>query len=104
MMNNFNLRRFIEAQDRVYETALEELRAGDKRSHWMWYIFPQIKGLGRSSMSQKFAIDSLEEAKAYLAHAILVHRRVQKVQAWVRVQGCFPASRLGQSRAGAAAG
>ena len=79
-MKTSNLQRFIDAQDRDYRTALEELRAGAKRSHWMWYIFPQIKGLGRSSMSQKFAIDSLEEAKAYLAHAILGLRLVECTQ------------------------
>ena len=79
-MKTFNLQRFIEAQDQVYEIALEELRAGDKRSHWMWYIFPQIKGLGRSFMSQKFAIESLEEAKSYLAHTILGYRLVECTQ------------------------
>ena len=79
-MTPFNLQRFIEAQDQVYEIALEELRAGDKRSHWMWYIFPQIKGLGRSFMSQKFAIESLEEAKSYLAHTILGYRLVECTQ------------------------
>ena len=79
-MKPFNLQRFIEAQDRVYKTAIEELRAGDKRSHWMWYIFPQIKGLGRSAISQKFAIYCLEEAKAYLAHTILGSRLVECTQ------------------------
>jgi uncharacterized protein (DUF1810 family) len=67
----YNLRRFEEAQDRVYEQVCEELRAGEKRSHWMWFIFPQIRGLGRSPMAERFAIGSLEEARTYLRHAVL---------------------------------
>ncbi len=67
----YNLQRFVEAQRGVYAQAETELRAGRKQSHWMWYIFPQIQGLGRSSMAQKYAISSLEEAKAYLDHPIL---------------------------------
>ena len=67
----YNLQRFVEAQGPVYQTVLSELRAGRKRSHWMWFIFPQIAGLGHSAMSQRYAISSLAEAKAYLAHGIL---------------------------------
>jgi uncharacterized protein (DUF1810 family) len=67
----YNLRRFEEAQDRVYEQVCKELRAGEKRSHWMWFIFPQIRGLGRSPMAERFAIGSLEEARTYLRHAVL---------------------------------
>ena len=67
----YNLRRFEEAQDGVYERVCEELRAGEKRSHWMWFIFPQIRGLGKSPMAERFAIGSLEEARAYLGHAVL---------------------------------
>jgi uncharacterized protein (DUF1810 family) len=67
----YNLRRFEEAQDRVYEQVCEELRAGEKRSHWMWFIFPQIRGLGRSPMAERFAIGSLQEARTYLGHAVL---------------------------------
>lgn len=67
----FHLGRFVEAQDGVYPRACEELRSGEKRSHWMWFIFPQITGLGRSPMAERFAIGSLEEARAYLAHEIL---------------------------------
>jgi uncharacterized protein (DUF1810 family) len=67
----YNLQRFVDAQRGVYAQAQTELRAGRKESHWMWFIFPQIKGLGRSLMAQKYAISSLEEAKAYLAHPIL---------------------------------
>lgn len=67
----FDLERFVTAQARDYEIALREVRAGCKRSHWMWYIFPQIQGLGRSETAQYYAIQSAEEAKAYLAHPIL---------------------------------
>jgi uncharacterized protein (DUF1810 family) len=66
-----NLRRFVDAQERVYSEVCRELRSGSKRSHWMWFIFPQIKGLGQSSISVMYAISSLEEAKAYLDHPIL---------------------------------
>ena len=74
---NFNLRRFQDAQDgrdgmvTIYERALEELKAGRKQSHWMWFVFPQLAGLGESYMAKKFAIQSLDEARAYLAHPIL---------------------------------
>jgi uncharacterized protein (DUF1810 family) len=67
----FHLERFVEAQDGVYESVCEELRRGEKRSHWMWFIFPQIRGLGRSPMAERFAIGSLEEARAYLGHEVL---------------------------------
>jgi uncharacterized protein (DUF1810 family) len=67
----YHLQRFIDAQRASYTRAVNELKAGRKQSHWMWYIFPQIQGLGRSAMSQKYAIASLDEAKAYLDHPIL---------------------------------
>jgi uncharacterized protein (DUF1810 family) len=66
-----SLERYIKAQASVYARALAELRGGHKQSHWMWFIFPQIVGLGRSSMSQTYAIQSLEEAREYLAHPVL---------------------------------
>jgi uncharacterized protein (DUF1810 family) len=66
-----DLQRFVEAQDPVFDTVCAELRAGRKSSHWMWFIFPQLKGLGRSAESERFAIDSLAEADAYLRHPIL---------------------------------
>jgi len=66
MTDVYNLHRFLDAQEGVYDTVLDELRAGRKSSHWMWFIFPQIAGLGRSGIAQKFAITSLDEAKAYL--------------------------------------
>ena len=71
MADPFNLERFVEAQAHVYEQARLELEAGRKQSHWMWFIFPQITGLGQSAMSVRFAIASLDEAKAYLAHPVL---------------------------------
>ncbi len=66
-----DLGRFVEAQAPVYDRVLAELRAGRKRSHWMWFVFPQIAGLGHSGMARRYAISSLEEAKAYLAHPVL---------------------------------
>ena len=65
------LERFVAAQDEVYEDVLEELRRGRKTSHWIWFIFPQLAGLGSSPMSQRYAIASLDEARAYLAHDLL---------------------------------
>jgi uncharacterized protein (DUF1810 family) len=67
----YNLRRFIDAQQASYSRVVMELEGGRKQSHWMWYIFPQIEGLGRSTMAQNYAISSLQEASAYLDHAIL---------------------------------
>jgi uncharacterized protein (DUF1810 family) len=71
MSDPYNLQRFVDAQRSVYETVCAELRAGRKRSHWMWFIFPQIEGLGSSEMAHRFAISSLKEAKAYLEHPVL---------------------------------
>jgi uncharacterized protein (DUF1810 family) len=67
----FDLRRFVDAQDRVYDTVLSELRGGRKRSHWIWFVFPQLRGLGRSGTAQHYGISSLDEARAYLAHPVL---------------------------------
>ena len=66
-----NLQRFVDAQVAAYDAALAELRDGHKRTHWMWFIFPQIAGLGHSAMAQRYAISGLEEARAYLAHPLL---------------------------------
>ena len=68
---------FIKAQDAVYSQVISELTQGHKRTHWMWFIFPQVKGLGHSIMSQRYAIESLEQAKEYLQHDILSARLVQ---------------------------
>lgn len=70
----FDLGRFVVAQEGVYETALSEIRRGDKRTHWMWFIFPQMKGLGRSATASHFGIGSAEEARAYLAHPLSGYR------------------------------
>jgi uncharacterized protein (DUF1810 family) len=67
----FDLGRFVTAQTPVFNTALAELKAGRKRSHWMWFIFPQLRGLGHSSTAQFYGIGSLDEARAYLGHALL---------------------------------
>ena len=69
--DRFNLERFVIAQAPVFETVLAELRAGRKRSHWMWFVFPQLTGLGRSSTAKFYGIGSLDEARAYLAHPLL---------------------------------
>ena len=71
MTDPFDFDRYVAAQAESYETALGEIRRGAKRSHWMWYIFPQVAGLGRSDMARRYAIRSLDEARAYLAHPIL---------------------------------
>jgi len=65
------LARFVEVQTGVYERALDEIRAGRKRTHWMWFVFPQLRGLGRSASSMHYGIDGVEEAHAYLAHPLL---------------------------------
>ncbi|MGH6873239.1 MAG: DUF1810 domain-containing protein [Rhizomicrobium sp.] len=71
MTDALDLERFIAAQDPVYARVVGELRQGRKQTHWMWFVFPQIAGLGRSAMAQHFAIASLDEARAYLAHPLL---------------------------------
>jgi uncharacterized protein (DUF1810 family) len=70
-MASFNLQRFVDAQHGVMDAVRAELRAGRKRSHWMWFVFPQLQGLGSSAMAQHYGIASLQEARAYVAHAVL---------------------------------
>jgi uncharacterized protein (DUF1810 family) len=72
-----SLQRFIDAQERDYPIALSEIKKGRKRSHWMWYIFPQVKGLGFSETSKRYAIKNLQEAEVYLAHRVLRKRLIQ---------------------------
>ena len=79
--DSINLQRFVEAQEGIYDDALAEIRRGAKRGHWMWYIFPQMQRLGRSEMAQRFGIESLDEAWAYLAHPLLGPRLRECVQA-----------------------
>ena len=81
MSDPYDLQRFIRAQDGVYETALAELRAGSKQSHWMWFVFPQLRGLGLSPTAQYYGISSLEEALDYLGHPLLGARLRQSVEA-----------------------
>lgn len=75
-MNDTNLTRFLDAQQRDYKTAFSEIKSGRKRSHWMWYIFPQVAGLGYSEMAQFYGIKHRDEAIAYLAHPVLGKRLV----------------------------
>lgn len=74
---DYSLERFLKAQDKCYNVALREIKAGEKDSHWMWYIFPQLRGLGMSSQSNKYGISGIDEAKAYLAHPILAARLLE---------------------------
>jgi uncharacterized protein (DUF1810 family) len=83
----FDLDRFVRAQETDYDRALAEIRSGRKRSHWMWYVFPQCAGLGQSAMSQRYAINTLAEARAYLAHPILGARLQEIAEAVLNVQG-----------------
>ena len=87
MTDRFNLDRFLEAQDAVFENVRSELREGRKRTHWMWFIFPQIAGLGHSPMSKTFAISSLPEAEAYLKHPVLGPRLRECTQLVNAVEG-----------------
>jgi uncharacterized protein (DUF1810 family) len=85
--DTYNLGRFVQAQAHDYEQALSEIRSGRKQSHWIWYIFPQFDGLGFSSMSKKYAIKSLAEARAYLAHPVLGPRLAACAEAALDVEG-----------------
>jgi len=85
--DRFNLQRFVDAQASVYQEVRRELRAGRKESHWMWFIFPQIAGLGTSPTSVRFAIASLDEARAYLAHPVLGPRLRECAKLALDVEG-----------------
>src|SRR5947209_264082 len=87
MEDLFDLERFVHAQNPVFEEALSELRRGEKQGHWMWFIFPQMKGLGHSAMAQRFGISSLAEAEAYLAHPVLGPRLTECTRAVNAVEG-----------------
>lgn len=84
--DTYDLRRFVDAQAQVIDRVRTELRAGRKSSHWMWFVFPQVAGLGFSAMSQKYAIGSLDEARAYLAHPVLGPRLRECVELVLAVQ------------------
>jgi len=83
----FDLTRFVSAQEHAFEAALSELRRGQKQGHWMWFIFPQIDGLGSSPMAKKYAIKSPDEARAYLDHPVLGIRLLKCCRAILAVQG-----------------
>ncbi len=87
MADPYNLQRFVDAQKTVYDQALRELRAGSKASHWMWFVFPQIAGLGRSPTAVFYAIGSLDEAKAYVAHSVLGPRLRECAKTVFETQG-----------------
>lgn len=90
-----DLERFVEAQAGVYFRALSEIGSGRKRSHWMWYIFPQLAGLGRSAMAQRYAIGDAEEARAFLTHPILGPRYIACVSALQNLVGNDPVAVFG---------
>lgn len=85
--DTFDLTRFVAAQEDVYERAVRELKSGRKLTHWMWFVFPQVAGLGASAMARKYAIGSRAEAQAYLAHPVLGPRLVECADALLSVTG-----------------
>ena len=85
--DRYDLARFVHAQEGVYDQALAEIRRGEKRSHWMWFVFPQIAGLGSSPTAQRYAIRSLDEARAYLEHPVLGPRLIECAEAALGVAG-----------------
>lgn len=86
-MNNSDLERFVQAQELMYPMAFDEVRNGRKRGHWLWYIFPQLKGLGMSENSQYYGINGIEEARAYLNHPILGARLREITAAFLALKG-----------------
>ena len=99
MSDPFNLIRFVAAQEGTFETALSEIRSGRKTSHWIWYIFPQLKCLGRSQTAQEFGISNIDEAAAYLAHPILGPRLIEISEALLTHSGAAPETILGRTDA-----
>ena len=97
MNPDLGLRRFVSAQDAggTFDTALAELRRGSKRSHWMWFVFPQLAGLGRSATSEHYALADLEEARAYLAHPVLGARLIACAAGLADREGHDPVAILG---------
>jgi uncharacterized protein (DUF1810 family) len=83
----YDLNRFMSAQEGIYDRVLAELRGGRKRTHWMWYVFPQIDGLGHSETTRHYAVKSMEEARRYLAHPVLGARLVESAEAVLAVEG-----------------
>ena len=87
MNDDYNLQRFVEAQDQVYEAVLDELRVGQKCGHWMWYIFPQLQGLGESATSQYYGIKNRQEAQDYLNHPVLGERLITCAKVLLELKG-----------------
>jgi len=96
MNDRFKLSRFVEAQEGVYPGVLDELRRGYKAGHWIWYIFPQISGLGLSHMSRRFSISSMDEARAYAEHPLLGQRLIECIELVIAVEGKSAEQILGQ--------
>lgn len=84
-MDQYDLQRFIDAQEGVIDSVLSELKAGRKRTHWMWFVFPQVAGLGRSEMAKRYSISSGEEARAFLRHPVLGIRLMQCTEALLAI-------------------
>jgi uncharacterized protein (DUF1810 family) len=97
MDDAYDLQRFVNAQDKgdIYDRALDELHRGRKQSHWMWYVFPQVAGLGSSAMAEKYAISSFAEAKAYVAHPVLGPRLVACAEALIAIDSHDPVQVVG---------
>jgi len=90
-----SLERFIDAQARVWPGPFEEVKAGSKKSHWMWFIFPQLRGLGQSAMAQRYGLADLNEARAYMAHPVLGPRLIEITRAMLTHAGQRPEAVLG---------
>ena len=95
MSDPFSLQRFVDAQSQTYDQALAELRAGQKRTHWMWFVFPQVAGLGRSETARFYALSGVEEAQAYLEHPTLGSRLVECAETLAGLPTSDPVSVLG---------
>ena len=91
----FDLQRFVTAQEPVWDDVLDELRTGRKQTHWMWFVFPQLMALGRSSMARHYGLSGLEEAKAYVAHPVLGPRLVECCRLLLQLQGHDPVAIFG---------
>ena len=96
-MEKYNLERFISAQEYSYDTALDEIKAGRKRSHWIWYIFPQLSGLAHSSKAEYYGIKDIGEAKSYLSHPVLGARLIEITEALMKLEENNPSRVMGGS-------
>jgi uncharacterized protein (DUF1810 family) len=92
----FHLARFVTAQEHAYPAAIEELRSGRKRSHWIWFVFPQLRGLGRSATSEQYGLSGLAEARAYLAHPVLGQRLRESIEAMLAHRSLPASAVLGE--------